>query len=54
MRKSGGWRYILVMMLALGALAVMDPVVCATTAHAQSGVIRDIRVTGNTVRSVKR
>ena len=47
MRKSGGWRYILAMTLALSALAVVEPVVCATTAHAQSGVIREIRVTGN-------
>src|SRR5712671_5952871 len=47
MRKSGGWRYILAVTLALCASVVVVPVVCATTAHAQSGVVREIRVTGN-------
>ena len=60
MCKSGGWRYILALALALSALAAIEPVTLSTTAFAQSSVIRDIRVTGNrrvepeTVRSYLR
>jgi outer membrane protein insertion porin family len=60
MCKSGGWRYILALALALSALAVIEPVTLTTTAFAQSSAIRDIRVTGNrrvepeTVRSYLR
>src|SRR6476661_7351426 len=60
MCKSGGWRYILSLALALSALAAIEPVTLSTTAFAQSSVIRDIRVAGNrrvepeTVRSYLR
>src|SRR5262245_36466964 len=60
MCKSGGWRYILAMALALSALAAIETVTLSTSALAQTGVIRDIRVAGNrrvepeTVRSYLR
>jgi outer membrane protein insertion porin family len=45
--KSGDWHFILVAAAALFAMLVVEPViVSAPTAHAQSGVIRDIQVTG--------
>jgi outer membrane protein insertion porin family len=59
--KSGDWRYILaVVVTALSALAVIEPVALSGPAYAQSGGIRDIRVAGNrrvepeTVRSYLR
>ncbi|KAB2917048.1 MAG: outer membrane protein assembly factor BamA [Hyphomicrobiaceae bacterium] len=59
--KSGGWRYILALaVVALSALAAVEPVVLASSAQAQSGAIREIRVAGNrrvepeTVRSYLR
>ena len=60
MCKSGGWRYILAMVVALSALATIAPVTLSNSAFAQSNVIRDIRVAGNrrvepeTVRSYLR
>ena len=48
MCKSGGWHVILVAAVAFLALTVAEPgFMCASTAQAQSGVIRDIQVTGN-------
>ena len=48
MCKSGGWHLILVAAAALFAMSVVEPVlICASTAQAQSGAIRDIRVAGN-------
>jgi len=48
MCKSGGWHLILVAAAAFFAMSVIEPVIIsAATAHAQSGVIRDIQVTGN-------
>ncbi len=47
MRKSGDWRHILAFVLALFALAAVEPVVTAQTAFAQSGPVREIRVVGN-------
>jgi outer membrane protein insertion porin family len=45
--KSGDWHFILVAAAALFAMLVVEPViVSAPTAYAQSGVIRDIQVTG--------
>lgn len=46
-RKSGDWRHILACLLALFALVSIEPVVTATSAFAQSGPIREIRVVGN-------
>jgi outer membrane protein insertion porin family len=60
MCKSGGWRYILVAVLAVSALGTVTPVTLSDSAFAQSSVIRDIRVAGNrrvepeTVRSYLR
>ena len=60
MCKSGGWRYILVAVLAVSAIGTVAPVTLSDTAIAQSNVIRDIRVAGNrrvepeTVRSYLR
>jgi outer membrane protein assembly factor BamA len=60
MCKSGGWRYILVMVLAVSALGTIPQVTLSDSAFAQSSVIRDIRVAGNrrvepeTVRSYLR
>ncbi|MGE3065498.1 MAG: outer membrane protein assembly factor BamA, partial [Hyphomicrobiaceae bacterium] len=45
MLTSGGWRFILAIMMALPVLAV-EPAVHVATAAAQ-GVVRDIRVAGN-------
>jgi outer membrane protein insertion porin family len=48
MCKSGGWHFIIVVMVAFCALTGADPVVfSASPAEAQAGVIREIRVTGN-------
>src|SRR5215467_14193302 len=59
MRKSGDWRYILALILALVFPPSASVFVCAA-AEAQSAAIRDIRVSGNrrvepeTVRSYLR
>ncbi len=48
MCKSGGWHFVIVVMVAFCALTGVDPVVfSASPAEAQAGVIREIRVTGN-------
>jgi outer membrane protein insertion porin family len=60
MCKSGGWRYILVLVLAFCAQGTITSVTLSDSAFAQSSVIRDIRVAGNrrvepeTVRSYLR
>jgi outer membrane protein insertion porin family len=60
MCKSGGWRYILVLVLAFCAQGTIASVTLSDSAFAQSSVIRDIRVAGNrrvepeTVRSYLR
>jgi outer membrane protein insertion porin family len=60
MCKSGGWRYILVLVLAFCAQGTIASVTLSDSAFAQSNVIRDIRVAGNrrvepeTVRSYLR
>ena len=60
MCKSGGWRYIFAMVLAVSALGTIAPVTLSDSAFAQSSVIREIRVAGNrrvepeTVRSYLR
>jgi outer membrane protein insertion porin family len=60
MCKSGGWRYILVAVLAVSSLGTVTQVTLSDSAFAQSSVIRDIRVAGNrrvepeTVRSYLR
>jgi len=46
--KSGGWHFIVATMVAVCALAVVEPIVySAGRAEAQSGTIREIRVVGN-------
>lgn len=46
--KSGGWHFIVAAMVAVCALAVVEPIVySAGRAEAQSGTIREIRVVGN-------
>ena len=48
MCKSGGWHVILVAAAAFFAMTAVEPVlICASTAQAQSGVIREIQVAGN-------
>jgi hypothetical protein len=47
MWKSGGWRFALALTVALSALTAIGPVVLSSSALAQSGTIRDIRVAGN-------
>ncbi len=47
MCKSGGWHFIVAAVLALLALAAEPVVFSSSPAEAQSGVIREIRVTGN-------
>jgi outer membrane protein insertion porin family len=48
MCKSGGWHVILVAAAAFFAMTAVEPVfTCASTAQAQSGAIREIRVAGN-------
>ena len=48
MCKSGGWHVILVAAAAFFAMTAVEPVlICASTAQAQSGAIREIQVAGN-------
>jgi len=47
MRKSGDWRHILALVVALCVVAAVEPVLLSAPTQAQSGVIRDIRVAGN-------
>src|SRR5262245_61235588 len=60
MCKSGGWHYILALVMALSALMVTGGVTFSGRAYAQAGGIREIRVAGNkrvepeTVRSYLR
>src|ERR1700694_3580266 len=60
MCKSGGWRCIWALAVALSALTAIGQVVLPSPLQAQSSVIRDIRVDGNrrvepeTVRSYLR
>jgi hypothetical protein len=46
MRKSGDWRHILAVVVALCVGAAIEPVMFSAPALAQSGVIRDISVAG--------